>query len=266
MKKMLLIVFGLLVVLVVGIVLYVGANLNELVEKAIEIEGPKITQTTIDLEGVDISFMSGRGELHGLTVGNPKGFDSPYLFKLAKVVMDLNTKSLQGDVIEISEVTIDGASLMIDQKGLQNNLQALQKQVAQATKSSGASPAPVSEPADTKAETAQPAKRIYIKAFNFTNAVLNAKFTDHKGRVTEKEVTIPDIKIENIGTAEKGLTPAEVSAQLVAAIQKEVKAEIRKMGIDSVKKELESKMKEKLNQKLDSMDDDKKALLKQFFK
>ena len=76
MKKVLLIVAVLVVVAVVALFV-VGSNLDGIVKKAVETAGPKITQTSVTLDGVSLSPRSGSGAIKGLTVGNPSGYSSP---------------------------------------------------------------------------------------------------------------------------------------------------------------------------------------------
>ncbi len=51
-----------------------GLYLDRLIKTGVESIGPKITGTTVSLDHVNCSVLTGHCRLKGLVVGNPKGF------------------------------------------------------------------------------------------------------------------------------------------------------------------------------------------------
>ena len=77
-------VVAVLIVIVLIALWYVLGNLDRLVEAAIERVGPQVTGTSVLVSGVSISLKEGRGEISGLTIGNPDGFESPHALRIGK--------------------------------------------------------------------------------------------------------------------------------------------------------------------------------------
>ena len=72
-KKILLIAgIGLLVLIVVAVIV-VGLFLGKIVKTGIETVGPKITQTTLTVDAVDVSLLTGSAKVKNLVIGNPAG-------------------------------------------------------------------------------------------------------------------------------------------------------------------------------------------------
>ena len=83
MKKLLVVVLG-LVILGVVLLLVLSKAIGSGIKAGVETFGPEVTQTPIGLESVDLSAFSGSGEISGLIVGNPEGFNTPHAIKLVK--------------------------------------------------------------------------------------------------------------------------------------------------------------------------------------
>ena len=105
----LLVLIGLVVVVIAGAVIYLAMNLNELVRTGVETYGPQYTGTAVELAEVDLSLFSGEGELRGLVVSNPEGFEGGDPFRLGRVRVALDPASLTEDVIVVREITIEEA-------------------------------------------------------------------------------------------------------------------------------------------------------------
>src|ERR1041384_7067399 len=48
--------------------------LDDVVKKGIVTVGPKLTQTTVTLDSVHISLLTGSAKMEGFTIGNPEGY------------------------------------------------------------------------------------------------------------------------------------------------------------------------------------------------
>ena len=73
MKRTILIGVGAVAAVAAGAVYFVFSSLDSLIKEAVETYGPEIIQAEVKLDGVELDPGSGRGELRGLTVGNPPG-------------------------------------------------------------------------------------------------------------------------------------------------------------------------------------------------
>jgi len=232
---------------------FLWSNLDSIVKDMIEEVGSDVTRTGVQLDSVSLDPITGRGELNGLTILNPQGYESDYALKLDTVVVEIDPSSLRNPVIVISEVRIEGAKLIAEQKGKNTNLGQLLKNVERK---------PASQEPAAEQETASKDIRLMLKEFAFlkTNATVITELTE------TQSIDIPDIRQKNIGDTKKGLTPDQLAQALlrdiVKTVQKSVTRYLRDLGADAVEKKLTEKLKEKL-----SADDMSKVEgLKNFFK
>ncbi|BFM16067.1 hypothetical protein R50073_22500 [Maricurvus nonylphenolicus] len=241
------------IIAVVAVVVFLGLqNINQIVKIAVETEGPKVTGTAVQLERVDLSLMEGRGELHGLQIDNPKGYQSDYAFSMGQVALQVEPKSLTGKVIVINEILIDGAKLIAEQKDLtRTNLQDLLDNVKGqgGSKASGqeATPASDSPAADV---------RLMVEKFSFVNSGVRLITTEWG----ERTLKLPSINITDIGDREVGLTPEQLTQALLDPILAQAKAAVANNLEDLAKEKAQKKLQEKIDEKLS---DEQKGQLKQ---
>jgi hypothetical protein len=227
------------IVAIAAIVVVVGLqNIDKIVKAAVEEVGPKVLGTEVRLAEVKIDITAGRGELRGLTVANPKGFSAANVFSLGETALEIDTSSITGDVIVINEVLISSANLLAEQKGLKDtNLQALLDNIESGSSSSSSKPA-ASSTADGDAKEIL----LAVKKFTFTDSTMklvSEQFGEHT-------LNLPPIRLKNLGSKEKGLTPE----QLANAVVKPLVAQAKKAAQDRLEDLAKEKAKEKLNEKL----------------
>src|SRR3954468_14173027 len=131
MKKILL--YGTLFLLVVALGLYFTMQyfLGDIVKTGVNKFGPGITQTKVELEGANLSPLSGEGTLTGLTVGNPKGWTDANAFRLGNVHISMQPSSLMADHIVINELVIEQPEFLYETKIVASNIGDLLKNIEQ---------------------------------------------------------------------------------------------------------------------------------------
>lgn len=253
--KVLLAVIFVVILLVVGGIFVALMNLNPLVEDAVTTYGPKVTQTPVKLSSVNINVWQGATEIKGFEIANPKGFSAPYVFKSDVFRVNIDPLSVTSDVIVINDITIDGVSLVAEQKGLTTNIQALIKSVQQfapADSSGGETPATAQE----SASTFEP--RFILNNLRFANNDLQL-ITEKYGNYT---VNIPELTRQNLTGGGKGLTPSELGVAILQPILDAAEKAAKQKLKDVAKKEVEDKLKNKLEEKLNDSQKDKIDKLK----
>ena len=209
MKKLLWILGSLVVVAAVAIVI-IGFSLGGIVKKGINTVGPRLTQSKVELTDARISAFSGKGTLRGLTIGNPTGWQTERAFYLGEIVLEVEPRSLTTEHIVINTLIIQTPEITYETRIVNSNLQDLLKNIQQAAGGSGSGTKTEPAPADTK-----PVK-IEIRHFRMQNAKLTIA-----GAGNAAALELGEIALNNLGTAEGGLTPQ----QLTIAIMKEVTAQ-----------------------------------------
>ena len=95
-----------LILIVAFAAYYVLGNLDRLVEVAIEKVGPQVIGTPVTVSSVSIALKEGRGEVSGLTIGNPDGYQSDHALHIGRMVFDLDTQTITADPVRITEISV----------------------------------------------------------------------------------------------------------------------------------------------------------------
>ena len=102
--------FAWLIVILAILIVAVYLTLGIIVKKAVTTAVPPITGTTVDVEDIDLSLLSGHISIKGFKIGNPDGFTAPSVFELGSIVVEFEPKSILSDKIIIKKVAIDKTS------------------------------------------------------------------------------------------------------------------------------------------------------------
>ena len=211
--KILATVFIILVVIAVVASFFLGGIITGVVNKA----GPLALGVPVELQSAKLLPISGLARLHSLSVGNPEGYKSDYLFKVELVSVKLKTASLLSDRIHIQKIHIKAPHVMYEMKGLQSNIAALLESLA-------GEPTDDEEPvadADTveKEPSTKSAKGIQIDEILIEGGRLSVKTIASLGAAVP--VPLPTIHIKGIGADQPGgASPVEAAAHIVSAIVK----------------------------------------------
>ena len=213
MRKTAIALLGLLFLLIAGVLYFWLANpLNGLVKAAIEKYGTEMIQARVTVSKVDLSPTDGKGELSGLSLGNPKGFKTSHAFKVAKIELALEPASLAEDVILIGRVRIDAPDIVYEKNDNGANFDAIQRNVERYL---GAGK-------NASKEEKKEAKKMIIKSLVIRNTKVN-----YNGLL---DLKLPDIELRNIGKKSGGATSAQVTKAIIAELNKKISIEVAKVA------------------------------------
>lgn len=191
-----------LLLVVVGGILFLYTNLDRLVAGVIESEGSGATQTDVSVGDVSIDLRAGSAGISSLAVANPEGFSDQPAISLQDFAIDLDPMQVTADPLVIESVTVDGARLLIEQDGDRNNLKTIL--------------ASIQETAPEQAEQKEaPGKKLIINRFELSGA--SAKLLI-PALDQEREVTVPDVVLTDIGRSTNGATAAAVAKQVLEPV------------------------------------------------
>jgi hypothetical protein len=219
-------IFKMLLAFIVLIIIALGVGvyyLDSIAKKAIEFGGTEALGLTTSLEGIDIALLDGRTSLKNLNIANVEGFGADNLMQLGSGTVAINLQSLTEDIVIIPEISFSDLTLNIEQKDRASNVGTLMQRLNTAPRTKG--------PQDTK-PTAQKDSEAESKQFIIERVVLNrirvnAKISALNNVITDTSITIPSIRLNNIGKSADGLPMQEVIRELVSAI---LNASIRDSG------------------------------------
>ena len=211
MKKLLGVLAVLIIIGAVGLFI-LSKSAGKIIQKGVVTVGPEIAQVDIELAGADISFLSGAGELRGLKVHNPEGYDGDHAFYADHLSLDVQPMSVLSDKIVIDEILIIGPDIQFEQRLKSSNLNQIQANVQESLGSSEAQ----------EAEEAG-GKKLEIKRFVLQDAKVGV------GVGTNPiSITIPTIELTDLGSGEEGITAGEVIGVMMTEVTTQIIAEIAK--------------------------------------
>lgn len=254
-------ILGLFVLVVIiaiaGLAYYTFSNLDRLIVQGVEHYGSEAIGTKVSLEGANVEVQNGRVELSSFQIANPPGFESQYAFAFNKIItqVDLNQSLLdQNQAITVGEITIDGASVIAEQKNLTDtNLTKLAEMLSE--NSSGTNTAPEESTSESGA-----ARLIKVESFTFSNANI-LLITEEWG---ERNIQLPTISAQNLGGA-NGLLPEALATELMDIVLGQAEKAVKKELEGLAKKKVRSELKDRLNEELNDDQKEKLDSLKSLF-
>lgn len=212
MKRTTWVTISMVVILTGVLVFFLLYSMNSLVTAAVEKFGSEALQARVTLDQTKISVVSGKGVLRGLTVGNPKGFETDSAFELGEISMELDVGSIIKDTILIKEIIISAPQITYEIGANGSNLDALRRNVAGmagggSKKSSGA---------DKPEKSGGGGKKLIIDRLVIEDGNIHVSAVGLKGR--KMSVSLPKVQLSGIGGDKGGATPEEVIKKLIDAV------------------------------------------------
>jgi hypothetical protein len=212
------------VLLIVGALYYVGANLDSIVARLIEEKGSEATQTQVRVGSVDLDIRGGTGRIAGLRVANPAQFSNEPAISFHEFQIRMDPMAVRADPIVIGEISVDGAEILLEQTTAGNNLRTLQEALG-------------SQSAETDAEGPE----VIIERFTLGESRVQVRVPQLN---ESREVVIPPMVVSDIGRASNGAAASEVARQVLEPV-------IRRALESGAAAGIEDKVKEKVDETKD---------------
>ena len=208
MEKILLRILAALLLLLIAALGYVFLPLNNLVKKAVESVGPKVTGVEVRLGSAFISPWSGSGKLTGLIIGNPSGYTTPAAIRVGSISVVVDKATLLTDPIVIDRIVIENPELTLEGTLKGNNLGRILDNVKSST-STG-----------SKEETSGKGKsrKFIVKEVVISGIALHA-LASAMGQNVEQNLSLPTLHLQNIGSGGGGgVSASELSEQILTPL------------------------------------------------
>jgi len=140
-----------------------------------------------------------------LRVKNPAGYTNPELMVLGKGSVQAKIGSLMGDPARIERIDLSGVHLVIEQKGLTNNLQTILDGIAAAGGTGDKKP------------KEEGGKSLQVGELEISDVTVDVKLLPIPGQSKDVQLKLAPIRLSNLGTADK-LSVAELSTKVLLAI------------------------------------------------
>jgi uncharacterized protein involved in outer membrane biogenesis len=169
--------------------------------------GPKITQTSWQVDSVNVSLLGGSAIVKGLVLGNPAGYKSAPAISAGQTAVSVVPGSLRANKIVIRSVTVNAPEITFEGNPFgANNLKKIMDNVN----------AMANAPA-TGSAAQKPAKKLEVDDLLITGAHVHVSLLTG---LTAKEMTLPlpPIHLTNLGKNNDGITPAELTREVLGQV------------------------------------------------
>jgi hypothetical protein len=205
MKKLIVrIVLGLVIILVlavVGSLLFLGPILKRGVEKV----GPMIAKVPVKLDSASISLLGGSGTLKGFVVGNPEGYKTSEAMKVGTVFLSIAPGSVLQEKKHVRSIKVEGPEITYETDLKGSNLGKLLDNVGGSAEQDKKAPTKDQQTSKTK---------LQVDEFVITGAKVHV----NASMLGSGTVPLPEIRLKDLGQGPDGITPAELSKKVLAAI------------------------------------------------
>lgn len=207
MKKPVRITFYIIAALLVLVVAGVGVavlNADRLARRTIERGATQALGVRTTLDSAHLGLFSGTFSMDGLTIANPEGYKAPNFFHLGHGEVEASLGTLNKAVVELPRLELAGLRANIERGVKGGNYQEILDHVKRAEE--GAPPDPS-------------AKKFVVREIVVSNININVALLGIPG-VDSPDVNIPihEIRLQNVGTAEGGMTAGQIAAAVVKAV------------------------------------------------
>jgi len=195
-----------LLIFAIGIALLTYVYFDQLIRRSVEVAGSSALGTPVTVTGASLSPLTGRGSVRGLSIANVEGYDAPYAIALESLDFDVSLLSLLTDVIEITRIEVSDARVNYESRVITDNIRALLDNLPSAT----AAPLVEASP-----DAAPPGKRVIIREL----LIRRPQITLYT-QVTRAPLSLPDLRLQNIGVEEEAATISEAARDILAALNR----------------------------------------------
>lgn len=220
-RRVLIIVAAVVVVLAAALYFLV-TNIDSIVKAAIEKYGSEVTKTDVRVSSVKIKLSSGEGAVSELTIANPPGFSSPYVFSLAKIRARIDARSVTGSPIVIDEIIISSPHAVseITASGA-SNINILKRNVQQSMQET--------EKKEPKGKKHDKETRYHIRRLVIESGRINVRVA----ALGDKPETLTLRRIEMTGIGKGGgATANQVAEQVLSSLLEEVALSAARHGAE----------------------------------
>lgn len=209
----------------IGIIVIVALyfSLNKIVVKGVTTFGPKLTSTEVSLKESNISLFSGKGELKGFVIGNPKGYSSNNAITFDRIKVVVDVKSIFSDNILIKQILIDGPRITYELDGKKSNIKAILDNINSLAKEE-------EKVKKTEKETGGTEKKVIIDLLKITNGKIDLAVTALGGKGIS--LGLSDITVKDLGREKGGLSLAEAAGEIFNSFNNNVSRSVSVSATD----------------------------------
>ena len=235
MKKFATVFLG-IVLVIAGAAYWFLGSLDSIIKEQIEVVGSELAGVPVSVGEVKFDLSKGAGQISGLVIGNPSGYQSPHAFQMSHLAVDIEVKSLLSAApIVLSEIIIDSPEVNLEVKGKSSNLSDILDAIE---KNAGT--------AEEKSPQGEDGKPLLISIQHLSIKGVKLMVIE-SGESTSQ--TLPAIDLNNIG-GDEGATAAGIAKVIVSSLISEI---LKQAAIEGVQEAVKSTVSEAAGGLLNSL-------------
>jgi hypothetical protein len=211
MKKLLIILFVVVPILVIAAGVGLYFSINWITKNGVETFGPRMTRTEVKLESSNISLFSGKGSLKGLFIGNPKGFKTESAFQVKEIRVAMDVSSILSDRLIIEEIVVNAPEINYERDIKSSNIETIFSNVRSLSGKPEKQATTVGKGGSGESKRGDE-KKVQINNFIVKNGKVNMSATLLRGN--NVIVSLGEIHLKNIGAGKEGKTGSEVFEEI----------------------------------------------------
>jgi hypothetical protein len=186
----------------------------EAIKKAIETGGTQAAQVEVRVQHVSVSMFSGKGEIHGLMVANPSGYQSPWAVQARKTSVSAKMGSLFTRRIQVESVLMEECDIYWEEGPGQSNLD----KIASNLEAFGHSESKSMTPPGAADHPQQTQKTIQVDELTLSRARVHCALAPGKS-----PIEMPDLVLRDLGKDLNGLTGTALGLRITRALIAHIK-------------------------------------------
>jgi uncharacterized protein involved in outer membrane biogenesis len=201
----------------------IGVYLGQIIKKAVNVYGPQLTQTTVTVDTVTLSLLTGSAKVKGLVVGNPQGYKSPEAISVGIVAVGVDPMSVVSDKIVIRTIHLESPEVTFEGGLAGNNLSQILDNVD--STGSGGGTLSTNAAAQPKSE-----KKYEVDDLDITGGKVQVLLIGaNTGPLT---LSLPEIHLTDLGKGGDGITAADLTRRTLSAITTATVETVAKQAIN----------------------------------
>lgn len=197
-------------VVIVLLVVALSLSLNTIVENSIEKYGSLFLDTRVEVGSSTLSVFSGRGELEDFSIANPEGYPDKKAVGVEHLELNVDLTTLFSNPVVIERIAITRPALRYDTGPQGNNFDALLKNLRKDSGGTGSGTG----------------RKVVVDEL----VIRDGTVTLSVGGGELNTFALPPIRKTNLGQGDNGLSFAQTSAIVLAAVRDAVLATVSGAG------------------------------------
>lgn len=210
-------IIGIFIAVVILALAGVFFYLNVIAKSVIERSATQAAGVKTSVDSVQLGLFSGRFGLGDLTINNPEGYESPHFFLMKDGRLSVGLPSLLEDTVRVQEISLQGIEVNLERKGMKSNITAILDNLKRFESGKKTEPAEQGE-----------AKKFLIDELSIKDVVAQVDLGPELGEKGKRSVSIPEIKLQDIGSGQGGVVLAQLTDIVLKAITEAI---VRQGGI-----------------------------------